>query len=119
MRQFFASLFVLLLVAPIALALDPQTEAEIDELITYVQKSGLRFIRNGSEHSAAEGAELLRVKLGNAGNGVKSTDDFITGIATQTYIFHKPYLVKFADGHTQPTGNWLRAHLEEMRKNKR
>jgi hypothetical protein len=27
--------------------------------------------------------------------------------------------VKFADGHTQPTGEWLRAHLAEVRRNKR
>jgi len=27
--------------------------------------------------------------------------------------------VKFADGHTQPTREWLKAHLAEMRKNKK
>ena len=45
MRQLLASIFTLLLTAAIALALDPQTKAEIDELITYVQTSGVRFIR--------------------------------------------------------------------------
>ena len=84
-----------------------------------MQKSGLRFIRNGTEHSAAEGAELLRVKLASAGDRVKTSDDFVTGVATETYFFHKPYLVKFADGHTQPTGDWLKARLAEMRKSKR
>ena len=34
MRQLLASIFTLLLTAAIALALDPQTKAEIDELIT-------------------------------------------------------------------------------------
>jgi hypothetical protein len=50
---------------------------------------------------------------------VKTTDDFIAGIASKSYISGKPYLVKFADGHTQPTGAWLRAHLAEVRKHKR
>ena len=54
-----------------------------------------------------------------AGDRVKTTNDFITGIASKSYLSGKPYLVKFADGHTQPTGDWLRAHLAEVRKNKR
>ncbi len=119
MRQLFASIFTLLLTAALALALDPQIRAEIDELITYVQTSGVRFIRNGSEYSGAEGAQHLRDKLARAGDRVKTTDDFITGIASKSYLSGKPYLVKFADGRTQPTGDWLRAHLAEVRKNKR
>ena len=119
MRQLLASIFTLLLTTAIALALDPQTKAEIDELISYVGTSGVRFIRNGTEHSGAEGARHLRDKLARAGNRVKTTEDFITGVASTSYITGKPYLVKFADGHTQPTGDWLRAHLAEVRKNKR
>ena len=119
MRHILTSLFTLLLTAAIALALDPQTKAEIDELITYVQKSDVRFIRNGSEYSAAEGADHLREKLGKAGDRVKTTEDFITGIASKSYLSGKPYQVKFPDGHTQPTGEWLKAHLAETRKNKK
>ena len=119
MRQVLSSIFTLLLTASIAFGLDPQTKAEIDELITFVQTSGVRFIRNGQEYSAAEGAQHLRHKLAKAGDRVKTTDDFITGIASKSYLSGKPYLVKFADGHTQPTGDWLRAHLAETRKNKR
>jgi len=119
MRQLLVSVFTLFLTAAIALALDPQPKAEIDELLNYVQKSGVRFIRSGTEYSAAEGAEHLRDKLAKAGNRVKTTDDFITGIASTSYLSGKPYLVKFADGHTQPTGEWLKAHLAEVRKKKR
>ena len=53
MRQLLVSIFTLLLTTAIALALDPQTKAEIDELISYVQTSGVRFIRNGKEYSGA------------------------------------------------------------------
>jgi hypothetical protein len=118
MRQLLAAIFAALLTASIALALDPQTQAEIDELISFVQTSDVRFIRNGQEYSAAEGADHLRQKLARAGDRVKTTDDFITGIASQSSISGQPYLVKFADGHTQPAGDWLRAHLAEARKNK-
>ena len=119
MRQLFASIFTLLLTTAIVLALDPQTNAEIDELISYVGTSGVRFIRNGTEYSGAEGAQHLRDKLAKAGNRVKTTEDFITGVASTSYITGKPYLVKFADGHTQPTCDWLRAHLAEVMKNKK
>jgi hypothetical protein len=117
-RQLLAFIFTGLLTAAIAFGFDAQTKAEIDELLNFVQASGARFIRNGTEYSAAEGAQHLRDKLAKAGDRVKTTDDFITGIASTSYISGKPYLVKFADGHTEPTGDWLRAHLTEMRKNK-
>ena len=119
MRQLLASILTLLLTTTIALALDRHAKAEIDELISYVGTSGVRFIRNGTEHSGAEGAQHLRDKLAKAGDRVKTTDDFIAGIASRSYISGKPYLVKFTDGHTQPTGDWLRAHLAGVRKNKR
>lgn len=118
MRQVLSSIIILLLTAAIALGLDPQTKAEIDELITFVQTSDVRFIRNGREYSAAEGAQHLRYKLDRAGNRVKTTDDFIARIASNSYMSGKPYLVKFTDGHTQPTGDWLWAHLAKARKNK-
>ena len=72
MRQAIASICTLLLSAVIALALDSQTKAEIGELITYVETSGVRFIRNGTEYSGAGAAQhhpvrltLIRYWLGN------------------------------------------------------
>jgi Family of unknown function (DUF5329) len=67
------------------LGLDAQTKAEIDELIAYLQTSGVRFIRNGLEYSGAEGAQHLRDKLAEVGDRVKTTEDFITGIARPTH----------------------------------
>jgi hypothetical protein len=98
--------------------LEPQTKAEIDELIAFVQNSDVRFIRSGKEYSGAEGAAHLRTKLAAAGDRVKTTDDFIDGIASKSYLNGKLYMVKFADGRTQPTGEWLRARLTETRKKK-
>ena len=102
MRQVLASIFTLLLNAAIALALDPQSKVEIDELITFVQTSGVRFIRNGLEYSGVEGGQHLRDKLAKAGNRVKTTEDFITGIASKSFLSGKPYLVKFAEATLSP-----------------
>ncbi len=118
MRQFLVFIFTGLLTVTIAYGLDAPAKAEVDELIHYVQTSDVRFIRNGTEYSGADGAAHLRDKLSKAGDRVKTTEDFITGIASSSYLSGKPYLVKFTDGHTQPTGEWLRAHLAEMRKPK-
>jgi hypothetical protein len=118
MRQLLASLFAFLLAVAIAVAMDPQAKAEIDELITYVQSAGVRFIRNGSEYSGVEAAQHLRSKLAVAADRVKTADDFITGIASKSSLTGQLYLVKFPDGHTQPCGEWLRAHLVQRRKDK-
>ncbi len=116
MSKHFA--LALLLTTTIAFALDPSTKTEIDGLISYIETSDVRFIRNGTEYSASEAAQHLRDKLARAGDRVKTTEDFITGIASKSYLSGKPYLVKFADGHTEPAGDWLRAHLAEMKKSK-
>ena len=90
MRQLLASIFTLLLTAAIALALDLQPKVEIDELITYVQTSGVRFIRNGLEYSGAEAGQHLRDKLAKAGDREKTTEDFITGIASKSFLSASP-----------------------------
>jgi Family of unknown function (DUF5329) len=119
MRQLLASIFTLLLTAAIELAPGPQPTLEIDELITFVQTSGAGFIRNSLEYSGAEGGQQLRDNLAKAGDGVKTTKDFIIGIVSESFLSGKPYPVKFAGSHTPPTGEWLRAHLVEVRRNKR
>ncbi|CAN5743029.1 hypothetical protein BH09VER1_BH09VER1_10910 [soil metagenome] len=116
MHSLTVSTLVLFLAATLAFGSDDQAKAEIDALLAYMQTADVRFIRNGTEYSAAEGAQHLRDKLAQAGDRVKTTDDFIAGIASASFLSGKPYLVKFTDGHTQPTGEWLRAHLAEMRK---
>ncbi|MGA7394243.1 MAG: DUF5329 family protein [Terrimicrobiaceae bacterium] len=119
MRQLLALIFTLLLTASIALGLDAQTKAEIDELI-YLRPDSRRSLHSkwlGVFRS--RGRADLRDKLAKAGDRVKTTEDFITGIASKSFLSGKPYLVKFADGHIQPTGEWLRVHLAEVRENKR
>ena len=118
MRKLLASASAVMLMSAAAVAFDAQTKSEIDELIAFVRNSGSRFIRNGTEYSAAEGADHLRDKLNRAGDRVKTTEDFIDGVASKSSVSGKPYLVKFADGRTQPAGDWLRKHLTELRKKK-
>jgi hypothetical protein len=97
-------------------ALESPAKEEVAHLLEAVSKSEARFIRNGKEYSSAEGAEHLRYKLGQAGNRVKTTEDFIKGVGTKSYLSGKPYLMKNKDGTTTEVGPWLTKMLEEYRK---
>ncbi len=116
-----AALGVLLLstlISPARAARPAVAQEEIDHLLAFVEKSDVRFIRNGSEHSAKESADHLRDKLGRAGDRVKTAEDFIVGIASKSYLSGKSYLVKTPDGKERPTGLWLSEELTRYRADK-
>ena len=97
---------------------EPQAPASADEiqyLISYIQNSGARFIRNGTEYSAQEGADHMRDKLSRSGGRVKTAEDFIKGIASQSYLSGQPYKVRLKDGRILETGPWLTQALREHR----
>jgi hypothetical protein len=116
LRVFLSLLILAFACSPRAVAAEAVVNPEIAELLRYVEQSDVRFIRNGSEYGAKEGAEHLRAKLAKAGSRVKTAEDFIEGVASKSYLSGEKYLVKFKDGHTEPTGDWLRAHLATVRK---
>ena len=113
MRAFIV-LAALLFALP-ASARDAAAQAEIDWLLGRVEKSGARFIRNGTEHSASDAVSHYRLKLSRAGNRVKTADDFIAGLATKSSISGEVYQMKMADGKTVPAGDWLRTQLTQHR----
>lgn len=86
----------------------------IDALIAAVEKSGLIFIRNGSEHSAADAASHMRLKFNNAGNRISTAEQFIDYLASKSSITGSPYFLKFPDGRTEKAGIWLHRKLKEL-----
>jgi hypothetical protein len=46
-----------------------------------------------------------------AGKHLQTADDFIRLCATGSSMSGKPYLIRFADGHTEPSAQWLRERL--------
>jgi hypothetical protein len=79
-----------------------------------VADSGIVFIRNGKEHSAAEAADHLRTKRKSAGDKIKTARDFIEQLATRSSLSGKPYLVRTGDGRETPAGQWLAEHLRTL-----
>jgi hypothetical protein len=93
----------------------PLTEKEkIEALIRAVEaRKDLQFFRLGSVHSSSEAANMLRVKLSFAGDRVKTADEFIEHVGTQT-VSGSPYFVIFPDGRRVPSAEFLRQELKRI-----
>jgi hypothetical protein len=108
---FFAHIGVMAQDAP-----KPLTEAQkIEKLIAAVgELQEAEFIRNGSVYQTDKAVSHLRLKLKNAGNKVKTAQDFIDGIAATSSVSGKPYHIKFKDGRQITAKEFLEAKLKEM-----
>ena len=88
---------------------------KIEALIASVgQLKGAVFIRNGSEHEAAEAAAHLRRKLDYAGKRIKTAEQFIDKLATGSSITGKPYKIRLADGRTLDSAAFFREQLRRL-----
>lgn len=119
MRGFF--LLLALLLSPLAAASSqappphPSEQARIEALIGAVGKlQGASFIRNGSEHSAAEAASHLRLKWKNAGSRVRTAEDFIRYCATRSSMSGRKYRIRLADGREMDSAAWFTAELQRF-----
>ena len=110
------ALLVATFAATFAAATEPTTrpteQARIEALIGAVGRlQGAVFIRNGSEHTAAEAASHLRLKWKNAGRRVRSAEDFIRVCATESSITGRKYVIRFASGREVDAADYLRIEL--------
>jgi hypothetical protein len=103
---------MLLMSAGTTYAQDQIEKEKIQYLISSVEKmEGASFIRNGSEHSGAEAANHLRMKLEKAGDRVKTADDFMKLCASKSYLSGKPYMIRFNSGVTITAEKYFREKL--------
>lgn len=91
-------------------------DPELAALISRVEQSdGVVFIRNGSEHSAAEAAAHLRRKLSAAHGRVHTAEQFIDHIGTRSSFSGRKYKVRLPDGRELDSATWLYSLLRELR----
>jgi len=110
-----AALCALLLWALAAPAVAARAEqARIDALLAAIESSGCRFERNGSVHSAGEGAAHLRAKLDRAGDRVQTAVQFIVRIASASSQSGESYRVLCAGKPATSSRQWLEARLAEL-----
>lgn len=114
LRHACGALFALLCIAP--LHAGNVADAEIDALIARVgQARQVVFIRNGSEHTAAEAAGHLQRKRVAAHVAFTSAEQFIDAVGTRSSLTGRAYRVRTVDGREVDSATWLRSLLREVR----
>ncbi|HEX5010197.1 MAG TPA: DUF5329 family protein [Planctomycetota bacterium] len=78
-----------------------------DYLIGIIEHSGLTFVRNGAQHTAAEAAAHVRDKYEHFRSEIHTVEDFVAKSASKSLLSGQPYLVNLPDGTQQPLGEWL------------
>lgn len=94
----------------------PLSESQkIEKLIRAIETlDGAVFIRNGDEHDAPKAASHLRRKWNAAGDRVKTAEDFIDGLATESSMSGRPYEIRLADGTVVPSRAFLQEQLARI-----
>jgi len=92
-------------------------QSEIDYLLTFVEKSGCDFYRNGSWFDSRKAQAHLRAKSGRmaAMGMIHSADDFVERAATGSSFSGKAYMVRCHGGPTLTSQQWLRDELARYR----
>jgi hypothetical protein len=119
-RMVSRSALLFLSLVALVLARDAREQARIDFLIRTVETSkGIVFIRNGSEHDGGAAAKHLRMKLGYAGERVRTAEDFVKFCASESSLTHQKYTVKLADGKIIDAAEYFAARLREFDSDKK
>ncbi len=110
---------LMLLVTSVARGADATHDEEIEHLIRFVEESEVVFIRNGSDHTAADAAEHIKKKREHFKNRIKSAEDFIALAASGSIVGKEPYRIRMKDGTTMTSAAWLGAELKRLREGPR
>jgi len=94
--------------------LAPEQDAEVQYLLQFVATSGCTFIRNGSDNNPADAADHLRLKYSRGKRYVKSAEQFIDRLASESSWTGKKYTIN-CDGEISESGVWLHRALTEHR----
>ena len=88
-----------------SMAVTPSEQSRIGALLDAIERENdLIFIRNGSEHTAQEAVNHLKLKLRRAENRISTAEEFIDHLATGSSSSKKPYQVRRTGGKSEPAG---------------
>jgi len=92
----------------------PVAQVEIDHLLDFVAQSQCTFIRNGTEHKAAEAKTHMSEKFAYVRKRISTAEDFIKGVASESSLSGEPYRVRC--GKTELLARaWLSDELRRFR----
>jgi hypothetical protein len=97
--------------------LPPNAAAEVDALLEALGASRCEFYRNGRWYGGRDAQAHLRTKLDYLVRRrlIHSTEEFIEGAAERSSMSGQPYKVRCPGQPEQPSAQWLRRRLVEMR----
>ena len=112
---------LLALLLPAAAHADPAsatTQREIAALLHALGSSQCAFFRNGTWYDSEKAEDHLKRKLDYfERKGLLSTSDtFIDEAASRSSMSGKPYEVRCQGQSAQPSADWLKRTLKELRK---
>lgn len=90
--------------------------AEIEFLLNAIGQSECIFTRNGSDHSSAEAEAHLRMKYNRTRSRIRSAEDFIDRLASESSWTGTAYTISCVDGKTEPSRQWLYRELQLYRR---
>jgi len=90
-------------------------DATIQYLITYVEESGVIFIRNSKRYQGREAAQHIDRKYRHFKDDIDTPEKFIELSATGSLMTGKPYMIITKQGEQLPSGKWLNAVLQDYR----
>ena len=129
MNRLFISL-LLLLVAILSLSLtsidlkaatktEPEVlnkvDTEIHALIDTIEKSQCLFHRNGSEYSAKDAGDHLRLKLSQGAMYAKTPEKFTDNLASKSSWSGEAYFIDCPSQEKQKMNIWFHLQLKEIR----
>ncbi|HEY8102098.1 MAG TPA: DUF5329 domain-containing protein [Burkholderiaceae bacterium] len=120
MRNFVSGLLLLFCTTFASANPSAASKAEITHLLSFLEKSGCQFNRNGSWYSPNEAVTHLQKKYQYLldKNLISTSEDFIERAATESSMSGKPYLVKCDNAAPVESAVWFKRELTTFRKQK-
>lgn len=113
-KRFIAIVIFTVLSVFNSLPVTADTTEEVQFLLTFIEKSGCKFIRNGSEHSAEDARKHIERKYDYLGDRIESADEFIRKAASKSSFSGKVYKVECGDQKIS-SEQWLTTALQDYR----
>lgn len=92
-----------------------KVDTEIHALIDTIENSQCLFHRNGSEYSAEDAADHLRLKLSRGAKYAKTPEQFIDNLASKSSWSGKAYFIDCPSQEKQQMNIWFHQQLKEIR----
>jgi hypothetical protein len=86
----------------------------IERLLTLIeQATDVSYVRNGTAYDAATAVRFLRAKWDFARAKVRTAEDFIREVATQSGTTGAPYRIRYHDGREEDSAAFLHRLLAQ------